>query len=130
MTQTQSNGTCVIQTCLTSWVHPRGLQGWITTQTRAQIRRERPFPPQKYLKEMAGTTGLEPATSAVTGQRSNQLNYVPSFRRASGKPACLLHFPVVNCFACFNAFHPRERKPGRNDSMRNRHPEHLSLLCA
>ena len=31
------------------------------------------------LKRMAGTTGLEPATSAVTGQRSNQLNYVPSF---------------------------------------------------
>ena len=29
-------------------------------------------------KEMAGTTGLEPATSAVTGQRSNQLNYVPT----------------------------------------------------
>jgi hypothetical protein len=27
--------------------------------------------------EMAGTTGLEPAASAVTGQRSNQLNYVP-----------------------------------------------------
>jgi hypothetical protein len=29
------------------------------------------------LKGMAGTTGLEPAASAVTGQRSNQLNYVP-----------------------------------------------------
>ena len=28
---------------------------------------------------MAGTTGLEPAASAVTGQRSNQLNYVPAF---------------------------------------------------
>ena len=28
---------------------------------------------------MAGTTGLEPAASAVTGQRSNQLNYVPNF---------------------------------------------------
>ena len=28
-------------------------------------------------ERMAGTTGLEPATSAVTGQRSNQLNYVP-----------------------------------------------------
>ena len=32
----------------------------------------------KLLKRMAGTTGLEPATSAVTGQRSNQLNYVPN----------------------------------------------------
>ena len=28
--------------------------------------------------KMAGTTGLEPAASAVTGQRSNQLNYVPT----------------------------------------------------
>ena len=27
---------------------------------------------------MAGTTRLELATSAVTGQRSNQLNYVPT----------------------------------------------------
>jgi hypothetical protein len=27
--------------------------------------------------ELAGTTGLEPATSCVTGMRSNQLNYVP-----------------------------------------------------
>src|SRR6201997_5701853 len=32
----------------------------------------------KFLKRMAGTTGLEPAASAVTGQRSNQLNYVPT----------------------------------------------------
>ena len=28
-------------------------------------------------RSVAGTTGLEPATSAVTGQGSNQLNYVP-----------------------------------------------------
>ena len=27
---------------------------------------------------MAGWKGLEPSTSAVTGQRSNQLNYHPS----------------------------------------------------
>ncbi len=27
---------------------------------------------------MAGPTGLEPATSDVTGQRSNQLNYDPA----------------------------------------------------
>ena len=33
--------------------------------------------------KMAGTTGLEPATSAVTGQRSNQLNYVPRVKRAT-----------------------------------------------
>ena len=30
------------------------------------------------LECMAGTTGLEPATSDVTGRRSNQLNYVPA----------------------------------------------------
>jgi hypothetical protein len=30
---------------------------------------------------MAGTTRLELATSAVTGQRSNQLNYVPTVVR-------------------------------------------------
>jgi hypothetical protein len=27
---------------------------------------------------MTGATGLEPATSAVTGQRSNQLSYAPA----------------------------------------------------
>ena len=32
-------------------------------------------------KKMAGTTGLEPAASAVTGQRSNQLNYVPLLKQ-------------------------------------------------
>ena len=36
---------------------------------------------QRILLFMAGTTGLEPATSAVTGQRSNQLSYVPSLFR-------------------------------------------------
>ena len=36
-------------------------------------------------KKLAGTTGLEPATSDVTGRRSNQLNYVPALpdRRSS-----------------------------------------------
>ena len=28
-------------------------------------------------RKLAGSTGLEPAASAVTGQRSNQLNYDP-----------------------------------------------------
>jgi hypothetical protein len=33
---------------------------------------------------MAGTTRLELATSAVTGQRSNQLNYVPASGSVTG----------------------------------------------
>ena len=37
------------------------------------------------LERMAGTTRLELATSAVTGQRSNQLNYVPN--RGINNPA-------------------------------------------
>jgi hypothetical protein len=43
---------------------------------------------RKCLKRMAGTTGLEPAASAVTGQRSNQLNYVPNAQNSGlgGKP--------------------------------------------
>ena len=28
---------------------------------------------------LAGVTGLEPATSSVTGKRSNQLSYTPKF---------------------------------------------------
>jgi hypothetical protein len=31
----------------------------------------------------AGATGLEPATSGVTGRRSNQLNYAPERRATS-----------------------------------------------
>ncbi len=30
---------------------------------------------------MAGVTGLEPAASGVTGQRSNQLSYTPALAR-------------------------------------------------
>ena len=34
------------------------------------------------LVRMAGATGLEPATSCVTGRRSNQLNYAPACESA------------------------------------------------
>jgi site-specific DNA recombinase len=42
-----------------------------------------------YIGRMAGATGLEPATSAVTGQRSNLLSYAPAMLvRASGDLPC------------------------------------------
>jgi hypothetical protein len=50
---------------------------------------------------MAGTTGLEPATSAVTGQHSNQLNYVPTaFSTTYRKVLILLAVLTVYPFAC------------------------------
>jgi hypothetical protein len=35
---------------------------------------------------MAGATGLEPATSGVTGRRSNQLSYAPAASTEAGTP--------------------------------------------
>ena len=37
-------------------------------------------------KEVAGSTGLEPAASGVTGRRSNQLNYDPKLCTAALRP--------------------------------------------
>jgi hypothetical protein len=60
---------------------------------------------------MAGTTGLEPAASAVTGQRSNQLNYVPTlFPYLYWKPASFTGFPQVQSIRLRRLFQPRRSK--------------------
>jgi hypothetical protein len=38
--------------------------------------------------KMAGVAGLEPVTSAVTGQRSNQLSYTPAKGNETLKKVC------------------------------------------
>ena len=80
--------------------------GYDTKNDTKSVNRE-PFSLRKLLKRMAGTTGLEPAASAVTGQRSNQLNYVPASRiNAMRKPsvnkgiagfACSAQFAEIAC---------------------------------
>lgn len=55
--------------------------------------------------KMAGPTGLEPATSGVTGQRSNQLNYGPLFDPDYLAP---INFPApLSVFHCRRIFRPQ-----------------------
>ena len=55
---------------------------------------------------MAGTTGLEPATSAVTGQRSDQLSYVPRlfFNNLGYMSHRIKRFAAFAIFALFYHF--------------------------
>ena len=55
----------------------------------------------EIIEKMAGTTGLEPATSDVTGRRSNQLNYVPAFRRR-------FHLSIQYLARCYPENIPRQ----------------------
>ena len=41
---------------------------------------------------MAGSTGLEPAASGVTGRRSNQLNYDPKHVVFGGPPSLICSY--------------------------------------
>jgi hypothetical protein len=58
------------------------------------------------VEKMAGTTRLELATSAVTGQRSNQLNYVPTFIFIR-----LVETRFFIVFSCGPRFHLRQLFP-------------------
>ena len=69
--------------------------GWISTRstspatcrTMSQTAAFRGEPLSRWKK--AESTGLEPATSAVTGQRSNQLSYDSNLRNAKLEPIAL-----------------------------------------
>ena len=55
---------------------------------RCAMRGLKPKKAQKtWAFEVAGATGLEPATSGVTGRRSNQLNYRSAFSGAHARPS-------------------------------------------
>lgn len=82
-------------------------------------------------------TRLTLCWESVTGQRSNQLNYVPNlFSYLYRKPACLVAFLRFNRFACVACFNPVEpnsevnghqAKPSKTALQANTNPEQLSL---
>ena len=70
---------------------------------------------RKPFKRMAGTTGLEPAASAVTGQRSNQLNYVPTRQSNEMRNRqCLCGVVRIACIARSTPDDPDWFQLGRN----------------
>src|SRR5580704_9030001 len=89
--------------------------------------------PSNLLKRMAGTTGLEPAASAVTGQRSNQLNYVPTRQinemrnRQYSCGVARFAYRAWNCLCC-----PKERDscPNRPQTATKFEPFPALLRCA
>ena len=88
-----------------------------------------------------GTADTDRCRKSVTGQRSNQLNYVPTlFSYLYRKPACLVAFLRFNRFACVACFNPLEpnsevnghhghqaKSPSKSVLQANTNPEQLSL---
>jgi hypothetical protein len=85
--------------------------------------------PSNSLKRMAGTTGLEPAASAVTGQRSNQLNYVPScFSYGLGQIRMFTVYPCCQPFRLLQSAPPNmTNSRHEKGSMKNR-PKNVRRL--
>ena len=69
--------------------------------------------------KLAGATGLEPATSCVTGRRANQLNYAPAYNAGlilSGSDS--LSRPFIYIWPCRDSWR-FTRRTQRNQSDRS-----------
>ena len=75
---------------------------------------------------MAGVAGLEPVTSAVTGQRSNQLSYAPAIGRVKLKDAP--ESVKELCFTKIRAADAKEVGVGNPAEETCCHPNALILL--
>ena len=79
-------------------------------------------------ERMAGTTGLEPAASAVTGQRSNQLNYVPTrqiYKMRNNQCLAALHdLHIVHCLRGMTRIAPIPVRAAHRPPVRNHEEFH------
>jgi hypothetical protein len=57
-----------------------GAGGRYGNESKGTIESHHASESERTFDGRAGATGLEPATSGVTGRRSNQLNYAPKAR--------------------------------------------------
>ena len=71
---------------------PRPCMGPVVRQ--ASVQRKNPAFLRGFREEVAERTGLEPATSGVTGQHSNQLNYRSAFF-CNSRTSCAVSLPVA-----------------------------------
>ena len=77
------------------------------------------------IERMAGAAGLEPVTSAVTGQRSNQLSYAPAWTANLENPAGKVNVEVRK----IRAADAKEVGVGNPAEETYRRPNEFTLGC-
>ena len=73
---------------------------------------------------MAGVAGLEPVTSAVTGQRSNQLSYTPAQGEQEARETCRKRQRVTRGTKAIRAADAKEVGVGNPAEETYRYPNH------